>query len=120
MYLTQGLHRSLQRHPDKIALAHLGEAGERSVTFSELLDAVARQAAVLARRGVRCRDRVAILSPNSDQLVQAIFACWWLGAVACPLNTRWSAPELVHALDDSEASLLLVDASLAQAAPQAS
>ena len=58
-------------------------------------------------------------SLNADQLVQAIFACWWLGAVACPLNTRWSAPELLHALDDSEASLLLVDASLAQAAPEA-
>jgi len=119
MYLTQGLHRSLQRHPGKTALAHLGESGERRLTFAEMLDAVARQAAVLARHGVRCRDRVAILSPNSDQLVQAIFACWWLGAVACPLNTRWSAPELVHALDDSEASLLLVDASLAHAAPGA-
>ena len=119
MYLTQGLHRSLQRHPDKVSLVHLGEAGERGITFAEMLDAVARQAATLAQHGVRCRDRVAILSPNSDQLVQAIFACWWLGAVACPLNTRWSAPELLHALDDSEASLLLVDASLAQAAPEA-
>ena len=119
MYLTQGLHRSLQRHPGKTALTHLGEGGERRLTFAQLLDGIARQAAVLARRGVKCRDRVAILSPNSDQLVQAIFACWWLGAVACPLNTRWSAPELLHALDDSEASLLLVDASLAQFVPEA-
>jgi acyl-CoA synthetase (AMP-forming)/AMP-acid ligase II len=118
MYLTQGLHRSLQRHPGKIALTHLDEGGESRATFSEMLDAVARQAAVLARRGVRSRDRVAILAPNSDQLIQAIFACWWLGAVACPLNTRWSATELVHALDDSEASLLLLDASLAHAVPQ--
>jgi acyl-CoA synthetase (AMP-forming)/AMP-acid ligase II len=119
MYLTQALHRSLQRHPGKIALTHLDETGERRLTVTDMVDAVARQAAVLARRGVHCRDRVAILSPNSDQLVQAIFACWWLGAVACPLNTRWSAPELVHALDDSEASLLLTDASLAGAAPEA-
>jgi acyl-CoA synthetase (AMP-forming)/AMP-acid ligase II len=119
MYLTQALHRSLQRHPGKIALTHLHEGGERRLSFAEMVDSIARQASLLARRGVRCRDRVAILSPNSDQLVQAILACWWMGALACPLNTRWSAPELVHALDDSEASLLLVDASMAQAAPDA-
>ncbi|ROZ75326.1 class I adenylate-forming enzyme family protein [Ramlibacter sp. WS9] len=119
MYLTQGLHRSLQRHPDKTALVHLDDSGERRLSFAEMMDRVAKLAAVLARRGVKCRDRVAILAPNSDQLVQAIYACWWLGAVACPLNTRWSAPELIHALDDSEASLLLVDASLAQSVPDA-
>jgi acyl-CoA synthetase (AMP-forming)/AMP-acid ligase II len=116
MYLTQGLHRSRQRHPGKVALTHLVESGARRLSFAALLDAVARQATVLARRGVRQGDRVAILSPNSDQLIQAIFACWWLGAVACPLNTRWSAPELIHALADSQASLLLADTALAHIA----
>ena len=120
MYLTQGLHRSLQRHPGKAALVHLAGAAERKTTFEDLLDAVARQAGVFSLQGVRRGDRVAILSPNSDQMVQAIFACWWLGAVACPLNTRWSGPELMHALDDSGASLLLVDASLSHAVPLAS
>jgi hypothetical protein len=48
MYLTQGLHRALQRHPDKTALVHVGEVDGRSAvrhqTFRDLLDAVARQA----------------------------------------------------------------------------
>ena len=35
-----------------------------------------------------------------DRLVMALYACWWLGAAACPLNTRWSAPELAAALAD--------------------
>jgi long-chain acyl-CoA synthetase len=60
---------------------------------------------------------VALLAPNSDRLVRAILACWWLGAVACPLNIRWSTPELAHALQDSEAALLLVDEALAALAP---
>ncbi len=85
---------------------------ERRHTFAELLGSVARQAAALRQRGVRRGDRVALLAPNSDQLVRAMLACWWLGAVACPLNIRWSAPELAYALADSEASLLLVDESL--------
>jgi acyl-CoA synthetase (AMP-forming)/AMP-acid ligase II len=118
MYLTQGLHRSGQRHPGKTALTHFLESGERRLSFAAMLGSVARQATVLAGRGVRQGDRVAILSPNSDQLVQAIFACWWLGAAACPLNVRWSAPELMHALADSEAALLLADATLAQVAAE--
>jgi len=115
VYLTQGLHRSLQRHPDKTALLHLSGAGERRHSFAQLADAVGRQAAALAMRGLGLGDRVALLAPNSDSLVLAILACWWLGAVACPLNTRWSAPELAHALEDSGASLLLADDSLMQA-----
>ncbi|HSV53519.1 MAG TPA: AMP-binding protein [Burkholderiaceae bacterium] len=118
MNLTQGLHRSLQRHPRKIALTHLGDAAPRRQPFAELVDAVARQAAVLAARGVRQGDRVALLAPNNDALVQALLACWWLGAVACPLNIRWSAAELAHALADSEAAQLLADPALAALVPQ--
>ena len=103
MYLTQGLHRALQRHPDAIALTHVSDAGERHWTFTEVVDAVGRQAAYLQARGIRANDRVALLSPNSDHLIQAILACWWLGAVACPMNTRWSEAELEYALNDSDA-----------------
>ena len=117
MYLTQGLHRSLQRHAGKTALTHVDEGVERGHTFTQLVDSVARQAAALAARGVRAGDRVALLAPNSDDLVQVLLACWWTGAVACPLNVRWSKPELRHALADSGASLLLVDTALAPLLP---
>lgn len=109
MYLTQGLHRSLQRHPHKIALTHVGEGVVRQHSFAQLVEAVARQAAALHKRGVRTGDRVALLAPNHDHLVRGILACWWLGAVACPLNIRWSAPEVLHALQDSDAALLVLD-----------
>ncbi|HSW04514.1 class I adenylate-forming enzyme family protein [Aquabacterium sp.] len=119
MYLTQGLHRSLQRHPAKTALTHLGADGaQRQHRFDELVDGVARQAAALAARGVDAGDRVALLAPNDDRLVQAIFACWWRGAVACPLNVRWTPTELAHALADSAASLVLVDEALAERLPR--
>lgn len=119
MYLTQGLHRSLQRHAGKTALTHLGADGlQRRHRFDELVDGVARQAAALAARGVVAGDRVALLAPNSDRLVSAIYACWWLGAAACPLNVRWTAPELAHALHDSAAALVLVDEALADLLPR--
>ena len=117
MYLTQGLHRTLQRKPDQTALTHIADAGTRRHTHAQLANSIARQAAALAKRGIARGDRVALLAPNSDRLVSAILACWWLGAVACPLNIRWSTPELAYALQDSEASLLLADDTLAALAP---
>lgn len=113
MYLTQGLHRSLQRHPDKPALRHVGDGDVRTHTFAELLRDTGQHAAALQARGVKAGDRVALLAPNHDRLVRALLACWWMGAVACPLNVRWSAPELAYAVSDSAASLLVVDEALA-------
>jgi acyl-CoA synthetase (AMP-forming)/AMP-acid ligase II len=117
MYLTQGLHRSVQRKPAQIALTHLGPDGARSHRFDEFVDQVARQAAALQAQGVRSGDRVALLSVNDDRMIHALFACWWLGAAACPLNVRASTPELAHALADCEPALLLTDEALAQRLP---
>src|SRR5438045_4586213 len=116
MYLTQSLHRATQRHPHKVALRHVAADGERESTFEQLVSDIARHAAALHARGVRSGDRVAMLSPNNDALIVHLFACWWLGAVACPLNVRWSVAELRHALDDCGAQLLLFDAALASTA----
>lgn len=116
MYLTQALHRALQRHPGKVALCHVGADAQRDCTFERFVSEVARQAAALHARGVRPGERVAMLSPNNDALVVQLFACWWLGAVACPLNLRWSLAELRHALVDCGARLLVADAAFARLA----
>jgi len=113
MALTQGLHRALQRHPGKTALRHLAEGASHHCDFRTLVDRVARHAAALQARGVVAGDRVALLAPNDDALVVQLFACWWLGAVACPLNTRWTVAELRHAWADAEPRLLVVDPTLA-------
>jgi acyl-CoA synthetase (AMP-forming)/AMP-acid ligase II len=116
MYLTQGLQRSLQRHPDKTALCHLAPGGERAWTFAQLADQVSRRAAALRARGLARGERLAILAPNDDALVITLMTCWWLGAVACPMNVRWSVPELRHAVSDCGASLLVADGAFAATA----
>lgn len=116
MYLTQGLQRALQRHPGKTAVRHVAEDGERSISFAELADRAARHATALRARGVVPGDRVALLAPNNDALITLLWSCWWLGAVACPLNTRWSTTELRHAVADAGARLLVVDPVLAASA----
>ena len=90
MYLTQGLHRALQNHPDKTATIF----GARRQSFQQLADRVARLAAALAGLGVNAGDRVAMLAQNSDRYIEYFHAVWWAGAVANPVNTRWSAQEI--------------------------
>lgn len=72
MYLTQGLHRSLQIHPEKTATIF----GDRKQSFRRLADRVARLAGALLSFGVRPDDRVAMLALNSDRYVEYFQAVW--------------------------------------------
>jgi acyl-CoA synthetase (AMP-forming)/AMP-acid ligase II len=105
LYLTQPVHRAARDHPDGLCLVY----GARRTTNAVFRDRVARLAGAFKRIGVRTDDRVAILSLNSDRVVEAFFGCWWAGAVAAPVNVRWNLTELAYALGDCGASLLLVD-----------
>lgn len=75
------------------------------------LDAAAdRLAAGLLALGLTPGDRVASLMPNSPELVLHYLACLRAGLVATPLNYRYAVPEIDHALDTSEAALLVTAA----------
>ncbi|MBS0290922.1 MAG: acyl--CoA ligase, partial [Proteobacteria bacterium] len=112
IYLTQGLHRALQQHPERLATL----CGARRQDWRTLVARVARLAAVLRAAGLQPGERVALLAHNSDHGVEAFLATWWAGGVICPLNTRWSASEMAHALQDVQPRLLLTDAACADAA----
>jgi acyl-CoA synthetase (AMP-forming)/AMP-acid ligase II len=105
MRITQGLRRALQVNADGVATI----CGTRRHTYRVFVDRVRRLAGALAELGVKPRDRVATLSLNSDRYLEYFFACWTLGAVAVPVNTRWSPREQIDSLQDSGASLLLLD-----------
>jgi long-chain acyl-CoA synthetase len=105
MYLTQGLHRALQNHPDKTATVF----GERAQSFRRLASRVARLAGALAGLGVAAGDRVAMLAQNSDRYLEYFQAVWWAGAVANPVNTRWSVQEIAYSLVDCDSRVLIVD-----------
>jgi len=105
MYLTQGLHRALQQHPDRIAVRF----GNRTRSFRQLADRVARLAGALQKLGMATGDRVAMLALNSDRYLEYQLAVPWGGGVLNPCNVRWSVPELVYSLKDSGSTILVVD-----------
>lgn len=92
------------RCPDE--LAAVDETGRR--TYAELVVSAEVIADHLLERGITHRSRVGILMPNSIDAIEAIFACTFAGAVGVIINTRFSAPELRHVIEDSQVDLLLV------------
>jgi long-chain acyl-CoA synthetase len=93
--------------PDKVFL--LSEADKRQFTYKEFEVAVARAAGMLAAHGIRKRDVVSLLLPNSVEYVIAYFACWWLGALAGPVNALLKEQEIAYVVSNSEAKLMLVN-----------
>lgn len=106
MSITQGLHRALQRYPQRQAIVD----GTRSYTFAELGDRVARLAGGLVGLGARRGDRIAMLCSNRAEYVETALATAWMGGVLTPINYRWSAGEMREQIVDSSASSIVIDA----------
>jgi long-chain acyl-CoA synthetase len=97
------LRAGLEANPDGLALI---SAGKRW-TWRTLNDLSDRLAAGLLGLGLRPGDRIASLMPNRPALIVHYLACFKAGLVATPLNYRYMAPEIDHALAVSEARALL-------------
>jgi len=69
-----------------------------------------RLAVSLLGLGLGPGDRVASLMPNRPALIVHYLACFKAGLVATPLNYRYMAPEIDHALAVSGARVLLAHA----------
>jgi long-chain acyl-CoA synthetase len=98
---------------DPAAPASIFEGRVRS--WGETLDRAARIAGGLQELGVRPGDRVAVLSPNSDDYLALYLAIPWAGAVLVPLNCRWSQAENRFAIADCRPSLIFVSDDMAEA-----
>lgn len=101
--LSGQLTRNAHRHPDKVAL--IFEGTER--TYAQLDAEINQYAHAMLSLGVQKGDRVAILSPNSDRFILAVYGALKVGAIVSPFNPRSTARELAYLLEDSGASLLL-------------
>lgn len=73
------------------------------------LAAVQRAAAVLRERGVSEADVVAVMLPNTADLVITLFAAWRLGAAVTPINPALAPAEVAYQASDSSAKVLVTD-----------
>jgi long-chain acyl-CoA synthetase len=106
--LVHMLRASVERDGSAIALV---EVGGPSISYAELWDRAARVAGGLRAEGVRRGDRVAIRLHNGIDWVLAFFGVQMLGAVAVPVNTRFTKDEAAYVVDDSGARFVFAPAA---------
>ncbi|MGE4605710.1 MAG: AMP-binding protein [Myxococcota bacterium] len=106
---------------------HAADGGDRiacvdahqCLDYAALHERTLRCAARLAAAGVGRADRVALLLNNRSAYLEAVFAAARLGAVAVPINARFTAPEVLRVLDDCTPAALLYENALSAVAERA-
>ena len=84
-------------------------------SYGQFADRVAARAGdLIARSGVQPGDRVGLFMTNRPDYLEALYAVWWAGAVAVPLNSMMHPREAVALLEDCKARVCLVSPDLAE------
>lgn len=104
------LERSGRAYPKRVALTYQGQ----TITFGELLHRSRCLMQALSRMQIGYGDRVAVLTENSSQSIEAHFAIPAAGALVVMLNPWLFAAEIADLLQYSGAKLLIADAALFQ------
>ena len=101
MNLVTALERAARADPGRAALY---SGTRRWATYGELALRVARLAGGMrARMGLAPGDRVAIFMKNSPEYLVAMYAAWWAGLAAVPVNAKLHAKEVDFIVADSGA-----------------
>jgi fatty-acyl-CoA synthase len=115
--IADHLERAALVYPERVGLVdepdHASSWGE--LTCRRLAELARAQAAGLDALGVDQGERVAIVSHNAARLLVSFFGVSAWGRVLVPINFRLNADEVGYIVEDSGASVLLVDAELDEA-----
>ena len=104
MNVAHGLERASQRYPQRDAVLH-GDAVV--LTYAQWAQQAASGAAHLRACGVAPGDRVGLFLPNHPDYLVWLYAIWWAGAVAVPINAKLHPREVAWIANNADARLLL-------------
>ncbi len=78
-------------------------------TYRDLLTGAEQLSRGFVARGVRQGDRVVLHMANSLEMAVALYACFRIGAIACPTNLRFKTAELREGFQRLQSALYLGD-----------
>jgi len=110
LLLGEMMARNSRKFPDKEALVF----GEIRLTYKQLNARINQQAHALLDLGIKKGSKVAILSFNCNQFMEAYFALAKVGGVAVPLNFRLHPEELKYMVENSDAEAFIVGEAFLQ------
>jgi long-chain acyl-CoA synthetase len=101
-----------ERDLQKVALVDLGgEQSTREFTFAAIDEMANGVARALNKRGLRRRDRVALLSANRTEYLAAYYGIMRAGFVAVPVNFKFPRETIHFIIRDAGAKLVFCDAA---------
>ncbi|MBI3949857.1 MAG: long-chain-fatty-acid--CoA ligase [Acidobacteria bacterium] len=103
------LTRNARKYPDEVGLVD----GLHRFTWWELNRRANRCAHALREMGVRQGDVIGLYLLNCYEYITTLFGAAKIGAAVAGVNPRFMADELRHVLNDSRASIVMVDAERA-------
>ncbi|MCR4315168.1 MAG: long-chain fatty acid--CoA ligase [Planctomycetes bacterium] len=112
--LAFALHHNAEVRPRKTAIVF----EDTNISYAEAGLIVRKFAKGLLDLGVKPKDKVALLCPNTPHFPLAYYAILSMGATVVPVNVLSSADEIAYALDDSDATALISFQMFAQQASQ--
>jgi fatty-acyl-CoA synthase len=103
------LERSAAVFPGRLAVVH----GPLRCTWAQLYARCRQLASALAQRGLGRGDTIAVMLPNTPEMVEAHFGIPMAGCVLNAINTRLDAASVAFMLSHGEAKLFFVDQEFA-------
>jgi long-chain acyl-CoA synthetase len=98
------LEESAKKYPNRACTIFKGAA----ISFREMNAITDKLAAALAGMGIKKGDRVGIFIPNTPQFVMIYFGILKAGGVVVAIDSRYTAPEIVHQANDAGVETMFV------------
>ncbi len=99
------LKRATEVYPEKVAVVH----GPLRRTYAELYTRCRKLASALSERGIGLGQTVAVIAPNTPEMLEMHYGVPMTGAVLNTINTRLDAAAIGFILDHGEAKMVFVD-----------
>ncbi len=107
------VHAGANPDGDAVIVDASGGARASTTSFKELNALVNRLGHGLTAAGARSGERLVWCGPNSLEVLVTIHAARKLALVAVPLSYRFNAEEMAYVIDNSDATVVVVDAEQA-------
>jgi acyl-CoA synthetase (AMP-forming)/AMP-acid ligase II len=109
MPITEMLSRNARVYPDEVSLVERDPAIDfrREITWLDFENMANMFANTLLEHGIKRGDKVALLMMNCLEWLPVYFGILRTGALAVPLNFRFTAEEIKKCLETSETKLLV-------------
>ena len=109
------LRRTAGLYPDRAGVVH----GKRRYTWAEVFARCRRLCSALKGIGIGRGDTVAVIAPNSPEMIECHYGVAAAGGVLNAINTRLDPGTIAYILEHGEAAVLLADTAFADTVAKA-